>query len=107
MNSTAVADFLLVNGTTFGGARSAAGDSPPSSLLGLGPLLAAAEDDQGGACEVGTGSIPFFPDADWLFAGAAFFQHVYGQVHPYIAAVLCVVGTLMNIVTVVVLSVFF
>ena len=41
------------------------------------------------ACQIG--SIPM-PSADWLIGGAALFQQNYGQVHPYLAAFLCVVG---------------
>uniref|UniRef100_A0A914HTK5 G-protein coupled receptors family 1 profile domain-containing protein n=1 Tax=Globodera rostochiensis TaxID=31243 RepID=A0A914HTK5_GLORO len=53
------------------------------------------------SCEIGSLEMP---PSEWLFSGAASFQQSYGQVHPYLAAVLCVVGTLMNAVTVLVLS---
>ncbi|KAK0411015.1 hypothetical protein QR680_005433 [Steinernema hermaphroditum] len=54
-----------------------------------------------GECEFG--SIPL-PNATWLISVIADFHGSYGSVHPYIALVLCVVGTLMNTVTVIVLT---
>uniref|UniRef100_A0A183BZI3 G_PROTEIN_RECEP_F1_2 domain-containing protein n=1 Tax=Globodera pallida TaxID=36090 RepID=A0A183BZI3_GLOPA len=59
------------------------------------------QSPQRSSCEIGSLEMP---PSEWLFSGAASFQQSYGQVHPYLAAVLCVVGTLMNAVTVLVLS---
>uniref|UniRef100_A0A914S051 G-protein coupled receptors family 1 profile domain-containing protein n=1 Tax=Parascaris equorum TaxID=6256 RepID=A0A914S051_PAREQ len=55
----------------------------------------------GGACEIG--SVPL-PNITWLISAIAQFDSSYGTVHPYIALFLCVVGTLMNLVTVIVLT---
>lgn len=67
---------------------------------------AAADDDEalmtaGGSCEIGSLEMP---PAEWLFQAAAQFQQSYGQVHPYLAVGLCIAGTLMNLVTVLVLT---
>ncbi|KAL3077273.1 hypothetical protein niasHS_013262 [Heterodera schachtii] len=56
---------------------------------------------QRGECEIGSLEMP---RSEWLFSSVATFQQSYGQVHPYLAAVLCIVGTLMNAITVLVLT---
>ena len=60
---------------------------PGSSTFGQ--ELELEEPPMGSTCEIG--AIPM-PSAEWLFTSVATFQQVYGQIHPYIAAVLCVVG---------------
>lgn len=54
-----------------------------------------------GNCEIG--SIPL-PNATWLIEAVSSFQSSYGEIHPYLALFLCVAGTLMNIITVIVLT---
>ncbi|CAG9533382.1 unnamed protein product [Cercopithifilaria johnstoni] len=58
-------------------------------------------DGDGDVCEIG--SIPF-QNATWLFATLSAFHVAYGFIHPYIAAVLCFTGTILNVMTVVVLT---
>ncbi|VDM26119.1 unnamed protein product, partial [Toxocara canis] len=55
----------------------------------------------GGACEIG--SVPL-PNVTWLIAAIAQFDSTYGAIHPYIALFLCIAGTVMNVVTVLVLT---
>ena len=47
------------------------------------------EEMASASCEIGSLEMP---SADWMFAAAASVQHSYGQVHPYLAAGLCVAG---------------
>ncbi|KAE9549385.1 hypothetical protein FO519_007413 [Halicephalobus sp. NKZ332] len=54
-----------------------------------------------GNCEIG--SIPL-PNVTWLVGAVSVFQGSYGEIHPYLAPFLCVAGTLMNIITVIVLT---
>lgn len=51
----------------------------------------------GGAtlCEIG--SIPFPDSANWLIIGVANFQQFYGELHPYFAVFLCIVGRYYSI----------
>ncbi|KAH7729992.1 7TM GPCR protein [Aphelenchoides avenae] len=58
--------------------------------------------DGDGLCEIG--SIPLPDSASWLISAVASFQQAYGEVHPFLAVVLCIAGTLMNIITVIVLT---
>jgi hypothetical protein len=51
--------------------------------------MAAADVAEGGACEIGSLEMP---PAEWLFSAAATFQQSYGQIHPYLAAGLCIAG---------------
>uniref|UniRef100_A0A1I8C1A9 G_PROTEIN_RECEP_F1_2 domain-containing protein n=1 Tax=Meloidogyne hapla TaxID=6305 RepID=A0A1I8C1A9_MELHA len=53
------------------------------------------------ACEIGTLEMP---PLEWLFTAVAAFQQNYGQIHPYLAVGLCIAGTIMNFVTVLVLT---
>ncbi|MCP9264455.1 BMA-DMSR-8, isoform a [Dirofilaria immitis] len=55
----------------------------------------------GGACEIG--SVPF-QNATWLFAALADFHVTYGLIHPYIAVILCFAGTILNVMTIAVLT---
>ncbi|KAI6217756.1 Cholecystokinin receptor [Aphelenchoides fujianensis] len=55
----------------------------------------------GDFCEIG--SIPL-PNATWFIDAVAVFQQSYGQVHPFVATMLCAVGTFMNLATVIVLT---
>ncbi|VDM98262.1 unnamed protein product, partial [Onchocerca ochengi] len=55
----------------------------------------------GGACEIG--SVPF-QNATWLFATLSNFHVTYGLIHPYIAVILCFAGTILNVMTVAVLT---
>lgn len=56
---------------------------------------AASEEEEAfdgtGTCEIGSLEMP---PAEWLFSAAASFQQNYGQVHPYLAAGLCIAGWL-------------
>uniref|UniRef100_A0A7E4VHE1 G_PROTEIN_RECEP_F1_2 domain-containing protein n=1 Tax=Panagrellus redivivus TaxID=6233 RepID=A0A7E4VHE1_PANRE len=52
-------------------------------------------------CEIG--SIPM-PNVTWLFEAVSSFAGGYGSIHPYLAMGLCIAGTLMNIITVIVLT---
>nr|CAD2147046.1 unnamed protein product [Meloidogyne enterolobii] len=53
------------------------------------------------ACEIGTLEMP---PLEGLFTAVAAFQQNYGQIHPYLAVGLCIAGTIMNLVTVLVLT---
>lgn len=53
-------------------------------------------------CEIG--SIPFPESAEWIILVVAGFQQIYAEIHPYLAVLLCVAGTMMNIITVIVLT---
>ncbi|KAK6108879.1 Serpentine type 7TM GPCR chemoreceptor Srw family protein [Brugia pahangi] len=55
----------------------------------------------GGACEIG--SVPF-QNATWLFATLSNFHVTYGVIHPYIAVILCFAGTILNVMTIAVLT---
>lgn len=47
----------------------------------------------GDMCEIG--SVPL-PNATWLTEAVALFQQSYGEVHPFIATILCAVGELFK-----------
>ncbi|VDN08369.1 unnamed protein product [Thelazia callipaeda] len=53
------------------------------------------------ACEIGSVQ---FQNATWLFAALADFQQAYGLIHPYIAVLLCFTGTILNVMTIAVLT---
>ncbi|KAL3985933.1 Serpentine type 7TM GPCR chemoreceptor Srw family protein [Acanthocheilonema viteae] len=55
----------------------------------------------GDACEIG--SVPF-QNATWLFATLSNFHVTYGFIHPYIAVLLCFTGTILNVMTIAVLT---
>lgn len=55
----------------------------------------------GEICDIGL--IPL-PNATWLITVISSFQAGYGELHPFLALFLCVSGTLMNIITVIVLT---
>uniref|UniRef100_A0A915MCP7 G-protein coupled receptors family 1 profile domain-containing protein n=1 Tax=Meloidogyne javanica TaxID=6303 RepID=A0A915MCP7_MELJA len=44
------------------------------------------------------------PPLEGLFTAVAAFQQNYGQIHPYLTVGLCIAGTIMNLVTVLVLT---
>ncbi|MFH4975431.1 hypothetical protein AB6A40_002140 [Gnathostoma spinigerum] len=52
-------------------------------------------------CEIGSISLP---NITWLISAIADIHVAYGAVHPYIAMFLCIAGTLLNIVTILVLT---